>query len=124
MPLDSGQEPPTCPGEAAPAPLHISLLGEFALREGTALVTSLQTPSHQALLAYLALHAGQRHARQHLAFTFWPDSAEGQARTNLRKALFHIRRALPGADRFLRVERQTVTWKEDGPYTLDVTKVP
>ena len=58
--------------------LQISLLGEFALRQGETIIT-LDTPSYQALLAYLVVEAQHIHSRQQLAFQFWPDSSESQA---------------------------------------------
>lgn len=100
--------------------LHITLMGQFCLLSEESEIISLDTASHQAFFAYLVLHPGQIHTRQHLAFTFWPDSSEGQARTNLRKALFYLRQALPQADTFLHIDRQTVMWCREAPYKLDV----
>ena len=45
----------------------------------------------QSLLAYLVMHRDSPQARQHLAFLFWPDASEAQARANLRKALYELR---------------------------------
>ena len=59
-------------------------------------------------------------SRQHLAFLLWPDSDEPQARTNLRNLLHHLRRALPEAERLLRIDTQDLQWLPDGPFTLDV----
>lgn len=100
--------------------LQIALMGQFCLLDEELKTIPLDTASHQALFAYLALHPGQTHTRQHLAFTFWPDSSEGQARTNLRKALFYLRQALPHADTFLHTDRHTVMWRQELPYKLDV----
>jgi DNA-binding SARP family transcriptional activator len=99
--------------------LQISLLGEFALRQGETIIT-LDTPSYQALLAYLVVEAQHIHSRQQLAFQFWPDSSESQARTNLRKALHTLRKTLPDADCYLVADRQTVQWRCDAPCTVDV----
>jgi DNA-binding SARP family transcriptional activator len=105
-----------------PQVLHIALMGQFQLHWGDTPVHHLNTPSHQALFAYLVLHADQLHTRQHLAFTFWPDSSEGQARTNLRKAFHQLRQTVPALDTFLEVDRHTVTWRQSAPYTLDVAR--
>ena len=51
----------------------------------------------QALLAYLALHAGKPQPREQLATLLWQDSPEAQARNSLRQTLFRLRRALPDA---------------------------
>ncbi len=99
--------------------LQISLLGEFSLWLGD-MAVPFNTPSYQALLAYLIIHAGQAHPRQRLAFQFWPDSTEVQARTNLRKALYRLRQTLPDAKRFLRINPQTLQWRPDAPCDVDV----
>lgn len=103
-----------------PTLLTIQLFGDFSLRAGDTPITKLNTPRLQALLAYLILHRATPQARQQLAFLFWPDSNDAQARTNLRNALFQIRNALPDADDFLLVDTQTVQWRPDAPFTLDV----
>jgi adenylate cyclase len=48
----------------------------------------------QALLGYLALPAGRRHARAHLAGLLWGDMSEDRARHNLRQCLSALRNAL------------------------------
>ena len=71
------------------------------------------------LLAYLVLHAGVTQARQHLAGTFWPDSTESQARTNLRRELHDLRMML-GASPSLVVEPTTLTWHDTPSCRVDV----
>lgn len=66
------------------------------------------------------LHRESPQSRAHLAFTFWPDTSEAQAHTNLRNLLHHLRRALPEADSYLVVTVQTLQWRTNAPYTLDV----
>jgi predicted ATPase/DNA-binding SARP family transcriptional activator len=100
--------------------LHIQLLGGFALRADTGQAIPIDHPRLQALLAYLVLHRSTPQSRQHLAFLLWPDSAEAQARTNLRTLLHRLRQALPEADRFLSQEAQAVQWRADASWTLDV----
>ncbi len=80
-------------------------------------------PRLQSLLAYLLLHNDVPQSRSHLAYLLWPDSIEGQAHTNLRNVVHKLRQALPNADTFLHVDRQTISWKpgtKDAPWTLDV----
>ncbi|NOZ72417.1 MAG: AAA family ATPase, partial [Chloroflexi bacterium] len=60
-------------------------------------------------------------AREHLAFLFWPDSSEKQARTNIRNLLHQLRRGLPESEKYLHITRGSVRWREDAPYWLDVT---
>lgn len=100
--------------------LQIQVLGDFRLLSDGQPSTSLNTPRLQAFLTYLILHREAPQSRQQLAFTFWPDSSESQARTNLRNLLYHFRRALPAADQYLRIDRQTIGWIPESPYTVDV----
>ncbi len=75
--------------------IEIRLLGQFDLRlDGK----SVEIPSRpaQSLLAYLALTTGITHRRERLAGLIWPDIPEADARRNLRRALWHIRKAAEG----------------------------
>jgi DNA-binding SARP family transcriptional activator len=101
-------------------PLHVHLLGNFRLFCGGTPVNSIDTPRLQSLLAYLVLHRGAPLSRQHVAFMLWPDSSEAHARGSLRKLLFQLTGALPQPDRFLDVNAQTLQWRPDAPFTLDV----
>lgn len=71
------------------------------------------------MLAFLALHAGAPQPRQRLAATFWPDSTEQQARTNLRRELHHLR-VLLGDDPSLVIEAATLMWRESPTCRVDV----
>lgn len=102
--------------------LEIHLLGEFRLTSDNAPVKGLNASRMQSLLARLLLKRDVPQSRQALAFLLWPDSPESQARTNLRKLLHDLRRALPGADQYLRIESQTIQWRPDAPFSLDVAE--
>jgi DNA-binding SARP family transcriptional activator/predicted ATPase len=102
------------------AVLHIQLLGRFRLRYGDDEFMGIATPRLHALLAYLLLHREAAQPRQHIAYLFWPDSPESQARTNLRHLLHQVHRALPDADQFLEVTGQTLRWRLDALFELDV----
>ncbi len=104
------------------AALEIRLLGKFAVSYNGAPLTGLNATRAQCLLAYLLLHRDAPVARQHLAFLFWPDSAEQQARTNLRNLLYSLKQTLPESERFLQTEEQTVQWRADAPSDLDVDR--
>jgi len=80
--------------------LSVSLLGDFCIQHDNAPVTDVDTPRLQSLLAYLILHRDFPQSRAYLAFLFWPDTSESQARTNLRNLLHYLRGALPDADRY------------------------
>lgn len=75
--------------------LTLSLFGGFDCRSAEGRPLTLSTHKARALLAYLAVHAGQRHPRDKLASFLWGDHPEVQARANLRKALSRLRQALP-----------------------------
>ena len=100
--------------------LHVSLLGDFCIRQDQTLVTGVDAPRLQSLLAFLMLHRDVPQSRAHLAFLFWPDTTEAQARTNLRYLLHQLRRALPAADACLDAGVQSLTWRSDAEFTLDV----
>jgi DNA-binding SARP family transcriptional activator len=100
--------------------LNIQLLGEFRLLLGDQPITKLNTPRLQALLTYLILKRAVPQSRQQLAFLFWPESNDAQARTNLRNALHQVRSALPNADDFLFIDAQTIQWRPHAPFTLDL----
>ncbi|MFN8454180.1 MAG: BTAD domain-containing putative transcriptional regulator [Anaerolineae bacterium] len=100
--------------------LKLYLLGGFRLLADDTPVTALNTPRLQALLAYLALHRHAPQPRAHLAFLFWPDSSEAQARTNLRYLLHQLRQALPQVEQYLHTGDGALHWRADAPFTLDV----
>jgi len=102
------------------ARLRVRMLGGMDLRLGEQPLPALDSARVESLLAYLLFHRGAPQPRQRVAFVLWPDSTEAQARTNLRKVLYGLRRALPEADRFIEVGPRTLRWREDAPLWLDV----
>ena len=102
--------------------LHIKLLGGFCLSCADKSVAGVTTERPQALLAYLVLHRDIPQTRQRLAFQFWADSTEAQARTNLRRELHHLRQGLPDADRFVLADAKTLQWNPHAPFVLDVAE--
>jgi WD40 repeat protein/DNA-binding SARP family transcriptional activator len=74
--------------------LEIRLLGQFDVRLGGAPVDIPSRPA-QSLLAYLLLNPGIAHRRERLAGLLWPDATDANSRGYLRKALWHLRKALP-----------------------------
>jgi DNA-binding SARP family transcriptional activator len=104
--------------------LHIRLLGEFSLvygdASGSSQMMGVGSARLQSLLAYLALYRHAPHPRSHIAFLFWPDKTEAQARNNLRYTLHQLRRALPEADHFIHCDAQALRWRPDAAFTLDV----
>src|SRR6266702_2183153 len=100
--------------------LHLRLLGDFNLIYNDRQVTSFNTTRLRSLLAYLVLHRDVPQQRQHLAFLFWPDTTEAQARNNLRQLLHQLRQALPDVERFLSADTHTLHWHPVTPFYLDV----
>lgn len=77
-------------------------------------------PRLQSFLAYLILHRDAPQRRGRMAAALWPDSPEGQARTNLRKWLQTFRRTLPMADLLLLEEGDTMRWQTNASVRVDV----
>lgn len=62
-----------------------------------------------ALLAYLIAEPDRNHSREQLATLFWPALSSDSSRTNLRQALYYLRRALgPSAEVLISSHRDTV----------------
>lgn len=102
--------------------LEIFLLGQFCVNEGGETVTQLHHARLQELLAYLLLQRRRPVSRSQLAYLFWPDSSEDQARTNLRNLLHRLRKSLPAVEQFLRVDETSIEWRSDSAYFLDVAQ--
>lgn len=100
--------------------LRIELLGGLRIWHQAQPVSQIRSPRLRSLLTYLLLHQHIPPTRQHLAFLFWPDSSETQARTNLRKLHSQLRQALPEADRYLWSDSHGIGWCNDGTAWLDV----
>src|SRR6516162_11769608 len=102
--------------------LQIRLLGNFSLTYADQQVTGLNSMRLQSLLAYLVLHRDAPQQRQHLAFLFWPETTEAQARNNLRQLLHQLRQAFPEVEYFLTADKQMVHWQPVTPFYLDVAE--
>jgi DNA-binding SARP family transcriptional activator len=117
---DGAMERGSDPGASPPSILEMRLFGGFGLSFEGEPLAEVDAPRLQSLLAHLVLHRDVGQPRERLAFIFWPDSEEPQARTNLRQALHHLRRALPEPERFIESEARIVRWRPDAPMRLDV----
>ena len=100
--------------------LQIQLLGEFGLVYEDAPITTFRTPRLQSLLAYLVLHRHAPQSRARIAFQIWVDAPESKTRANLRALIHRLRQKFPEVDRFLEVTDQTLQWRPDAPFRLDV----
>ena len=74
--------------------LRLQLFGGFRARLEPGQSVRLPTRKAEALLAYLALPAGQPHPRDKLASLLWGELGDARARASLRQALFRLRRAI------------------------------
>ena len=102
--------------------LQVRLLGQFDVRLNDAPVDIPSRPA-QSLLAYLMLNAGTAHRRERLAGLLWPDASEANARSNLRHAVWRLRRALEAGERtgqgYIDADNFTVTFNADADFWLD-----
>src|SRR5437879_3837350 len=101
--------------------LELRVLGQFEVRVNDAVVLLAFRPA-QSLLAYLALSAGTAHRREKLAGLFWPEADEANARSNLRHALWRIRKAIETdqvATPFLLTDELAVSFNAGADYWLD-----
>ena len=98
--------------------LHVSLLGEQSITDDG---TGIRARSSRALalIGFLVIHAGSPQARQRIAGLFWPDSADGQALTNLRRELHQLRQVL-GDEPSLIVTPRDLCWCDTGTCQVDV----
>ncbi len=100
--------------------LRIELLGQLRALDAGAVPVRLPSARRRALLSYLILHRTAPVLRQRLASLLWPDSADAQARTNLRRELHHLRNELPHADGLLEVGAEALQWTGGERASVDV----
>ena len=102
--------------------LEVRVLGGLQVLVDGEPIEALRSPRARSLLGFLLLHAEGPHDRRRLAFQFWPDSPESQARTNLRNLLHTLRQAHPVLDESLHVTSTTLQWRPRQPTTTDVER--
>ncbi len=99
--------------------LKVSLLGEQVIADDATGDIRSRSSRTLALVGHLVVNAGSVCGRQQLAGLFWPDSADAQALTNLRRELHHLRRLL-GADGPLEVTATSLRWRDSATCRVDV----
>jgi DNA-binding SARP family transcriptional activator len=100
--------------------LKVQLLGGFRIILDEQDI-SISFPERVRLLfAFILLNFDSPISRKQIAFTFWPDSTESQARTNLRNLLHHLRNSLPEADIFFEMDTLNIRLRSNAPIELDV----
>ena len=90
--------------------VYLQMLGGFTLRDASCQLVELPTRKTKALLAYLAVHAGEPQTRDCLMTLLWGDRRTRNARHSLNQALVSIRRLDAGAGMSLLESRaETIT---------------
>lgn len=102
-----------------PSTLEVQLLGGFSVRYGGREAQALHSERLALLLSYLALHADAALTRRQVAYLFWPETGEEQARTNLRNLFHYFKKALPEADALLELDGQTIRWRDASALNVD-----
>jgi len=111
------------------AHLSMSLLGPLEVTLDGEPVTSFESDKVRALLAYLSVEADRPHRREALATLLWSEWPDRAARTNLRRALSDLRKAIgdrtPSGDHraeppFLRITRDSIQFNPLSDSWLDV----
>lgn len=85
-------------------------------------VDALTSGRVRTLIAYLVLHRDIPVPRQRLAFAFWPDSPEAQARANLRNVLHAARHAHPAVNSAIEVTSAALRWRTTNDVAVDVVR--
>jgi DNA-binding SARP family transcriptional activator len=100
--------------------LQVNLLGGFQLFYDEKPVELARSTRLQTLIAYIILHRTAPVVRERLAFLFWPDTSESQARTNLRNLIHQLRHAFPSISNYINFDNNTLEWRSDTPFQLDI----
>lgn len=100
--------------------LSVQLLGGFEITaDGHSLAGQIKQKG-RSLLAYLLVHHELPQERSFIAHTFWPDSSDGQALTNLRRELYQLRRTFPPLTDILEITSRIIQLKRPRVFDVDV----
>ena len=100
--------------------LYATCLGTLSFSLGGDVINGFRSRKDRALLLYLILERTRRHRRDALQALLWPYYAPESARTNLRRSLANIRKALGSARELLVTSRQEVSLDPDFPIECDL----
>jgi len=98
--------------------LSIRLFGRLGVTDGDGGKINVAGKKPQALLAYLALNAGQPQSRDKLAALLWGERFDEQARQSLRQAISKLRKALDDDD-----SKALVTEGDDVVLSIDAADI-
>jgi TolB-like protein len=94
--------------------VSIGLIGRLRVTDAAGKAVAVSGRKPQALLAYLALHAGRPQPRAKLAALLWGDRFDEQARQSLRQGVSRLRKAFAGLEPSLLVtDAEDVTLRAD-----------
>jgi DNA-binding SARP family transcriptional activator len=96
--------------------LKIHLLGQFSVLKDDEVVEIPSRPA-QSLFAYLAMSAGTVHRREKLAGLLWPEASESNARSNLRHALWRLRKAI--GDQYFLADKISIAFNAETDHWMD-----
>lgn len=104
-------------------PWHVTLFGSLRVQRAEQVIIRFRCQKAASLLAYLAYHHRQAHAREVLIDLLWPESEPEPGRASLSTALSSLRHQLepPGtqSNTVLRADRYSVSL-DAAPVTTDV----
>jgi len=103
--------------------LRIHLFGHLRLFVSDEPLKFSALPKTLPLWAYLLLNRNTPMPRDSVAFKLWPDVPEKEARANLRRHLYELRRKLPPTPKdrpWLLTNSRQLQWNPEGDWWLDV----
>lgn len=102
--------------------LTVTLLGEQSVVDPATEHIRTRSVRTVALLGLLVARTGVPQSRASIAGSFWPDSGDAQALTNLRRELFTLRRLLGPDDDSLEVTSSHLCWHDRGRHRVDLSR--
>jgi DNA-binding SARP family transcriptional activator len=96
--------------------LEIHLLGQFNVLKDQEPIEIPSRPA-QSLLAHLVMSSGTAHRREKLAGLLWPEADESNARSNLRHALWRLRKAI--GDEYFLADKISIAFNTEAECWLD-----
>ena len=100
--------------------LNVRLTGRFVVIYHGESLTPILGQRARSILAYLLLHRGETVMRDFIAGNLWPEQSNEQARTNLRREIFSLRKASSVWKRLIVSGKQTITLSNDAKIETDV----
>lgn len=104
--------------------LQVRVFGKLRLQYGDEIVAAFPTRRVEELLAFLLLHPSERHSREKLIDTLWPDASLQNGRASLSTALWRLRNifgqlGLP-AESYLEATRDWVRLQASDSLEIDL----